>query len=120
MKQVLSLWIGWRFYMARQSNRFISFISFASTAGIALGVAVLIIALSAMNGFERELEQRLLGVVPHGELTGVNEPIHQWQNIAQDASLIDGIVAAAPFVRISGLIQKPGGFQRAQCGGDST
>ncbi|GIU20801.1 cell division protein FtsX [Shewanella colwelliana] len=111
MKQVLSLWIGWRFYMARQSNRFISFISFASTAGIALGVAVLIIALSAMNGFERELEQRLLGVVPHGELTGVNEPIHQWQNIAQDASLIDGIVAAAPFVRISGLIQKPGGFQ---------
>lgn len=111
MSQMLSLWVGWRFYRARQSNRFISFISFASTAGIALGVAVLITVLSAMNGFERELEQRLLGVVPHGELTGVNEPIRDWPQIAQDAQQIAGIVATAPFVRLQGLIQKPGGFQ---------
>lgn len=111
MSQMLSLWVGWRFYRARQSNRFISFISFASTAGIALGVAVLIIVLSAMNGFERELEQRLLGVVPHGELTGVNEPIRDWPQIAKDAQQIAGIVATAPFVRLQGLIQKPGGFQ---------
>ncbi|MCG9696945.1 lipoprotein-releasing ABC transporter permease subunit LolE [Shewanella sp. Isolate11] len=111
MNQMLSLWVGWRFYRARQSNRFISFISFASTAGIALGVAVLITVLSAMNGFERELEQRLLGVVPHGELTGVNEPIRNWPQIAKDAHLIEGITATAPFVRLQGLIQKPGGFQ---------
>lgn len=111
MSQMLSFWVGWRFYRARQSNRFISFISFASTAGIALGVAVLITVLSAMNGFEQELEQRFLGVVPHGELIGVNEPIQDWQQIAKDAQLIEGIEATAPFVRLQGLIQKPGGFQ---------
>ncbi|QYJ99184.1 lipoprotein-releasing ABC transporter permease subunit LolE [Shewanella alkalitolerans] len=111
MRERLAFWVGWRFYMARQSNRFISFISFASTAGIALGVAVLITVLSAMNGFEKELEQRLLGVVPHGELTGVNEPLHDWPKIAEDAKKIPGIIASAPFVRIQGLIQKPGGFQ---------
>lgn len=111
MSQWLSFWVGWRFYLARQSNRFISFISFASTAGIALGVAVLIIVLSAMNGFENELETRLLGVVAHAELSGVNEPIHRWQAIASDANKIPGIVAAAPFIRLQGLVQKPGGFQ---------
>ncbi|WP_394147003.1 lipoprotein-releasing ABC transporter permease subunit LolE [Shewanella atlantica] len=111
MGRLLSFWVGWRFYLARQSNRFISFISFASTAGIALGVAVLIIVLSAMNGFESELENRLLGVVAHAELSGVNEPIHGWQAIAQDANKIPGIVAAAPFIRLQGLVQKPGGFQ---------
>lgn len=111
MSQLLSIWVGWRFYLARQSNSFISFISFASTAGIALGVAVLIIVLSAMNGFERELEERLLGVVAHGELSGVNSPVHEWQKIAQDAKQIPGIVATAPFIRLQGLVQKPGGFQ---------
>lgn len=111
MRALLAMWVGWRFYFARQSNRFISFISFASTAGIALGVAVLIVVLSAMNGFEKELEQRLLGVVSHGELIGVNEPIHEWQSIIDDANKVPGIVAAAPFVRMQGLVQKVGGFQ---------
>ncbi|MCL1124333.1 lipoprotein-releasing ABC transporter permease subunit LolE [Shewanella surugensis] len=111
MRRSLAVWIGWRFYLARQSNRFISFISFASTAGIALGVAVLIIVLSAMNGFERELEQRLLAVVPHGELTGVNAGISDWPHIVEEASAIPGIIAAAPFVQIQGLVQKPRGFQ---------
>ncbi|PKG58084.1 lipoprotein-releasing system transmembrane subunit LolE [Shewanella sp. Choline-02u-19] len=111
MKSLLAMRIGWRFYLARQSNRFINFISFASTAGIALGVAVLIIVLSAMNGFEKELEERLLGVVSHGELVGVNEPIHDWQAVVADADKVPGIVAAAPFVRMQGLVQKPGGFQ---------
>ncbi|MPY21663.1 lipoprotein-releasing ABC transporter permease subunit LolE [Shewanella psychropiezotolerans] len=111
MSRLLSIWVGWRFYLARQSNSFISFISFASTAGIALGVAVLIVVLSAMNGFERELENRLLGVVAHGELTGVNEPIAHWQKIANDAEKIPGILASAPFIRLQGLVQKPGGFQ---------
>lgn len=111
MRAMLGFWVGWRFYRARQSNSFISFISFASTAGIGLGVAVLIVLLSAMNGFERELEQRLLGVVSHGELVGVNEPIHNWQTMVADAQKIAGISAAAPFIRIQGLVQKPGGFQ---------
>ncbi|EGT3627535.1 lipoprotein-releasing ABC transporter permease subunit LolE [Morganella morganii] len=111
MKGPLALSIGWRFYRARQSNSFISFISFASTAGIALGVAVLIIVLSAMNGFERELEHRLLGVVPQADIVGVSEPIANWQSVADGALLIEGIRGAAPFIRMQGLVQKPGGFQ---------
>lgn len=111
MKGPLALSIGWRFYRARQSNSFISFISFASTAGIALGVAVLIIVLSAMNGFERELEQRLLGVVPQADIVGVDESIVNWQSVAQGALQIEGIRGAAPFIRMQGLVQKPGGFQ---------
>lgn len=111
MKGPLALSIGWRFYRARQSNSFISFISFASTAGIALGVAVLIVVLSAMNGFERELEQRLLGVIPQADIVGVNEPIVDWQSVAEGALQIEGIRGAAPFIRMQGLVQKPGGFQ---------
>ncbi|MCC4832421.1 lipoprotein-releasing ABC transporter permease subunit LolE [Shewanella sp. 10N.7] len=117
MKSLLPLTIGWRFYRARQSNGFIGFISFASTAGIALGVAVLILVLSAMNGFERELEQRLLGVVSHGELLSVNEPLHDWQSIAETAKDMPEIVATAPFIRMQGLVQKPGGFQGIELNG---
>ncbi|WP_394392401.1 lipoprotein-releasing ABC transporter permease subunit LolE [Shewanella woodyi] len=111
MNPFLSIWVGWRFYMARQSNSLISFISFASTAGIALGVAVLIVVLSAMNGFESELENRMLGVVSHGELSGVNQPVNNWPAIVEDAKKVPGIVASAPFIRLQGLVQKPGGFQ---------
>ncbi|MGL5392996.1 MAG: lipoprotein-releasing system transmembrane subunit LolC, partial [Shewanella sp.] len=85
MKGPLALAIGWRFYRARQANSFISFISFASTAGIALGVAVLIVVLSAMNGFERELERRLLGVIPQADIVGVNEPIADWRKVVSGA-----------------------------------
>ena len=111
MSKWLPFLIGWRFYRARQNNGFIGFISFASTAGIALGVAVLIIVLSAMNGFEKELQNRLLGVISHGELVGVNEPIDDWMAIAETAKHIPQITGVAPFVRLQGLVQKPGGFQ---------
>ncbi|MCL1143139.1 lipoprotein-releasing ABC transporter permease subunit LolE [Shewanella gaetbuli] len=113
MSKWLPFLIGWRFYRARQSNGngFIGFISFASTAGIALGVAVLIIALSTMNGFEKELQSRLLGVISHGELVGVNEPINDWQSIADMADNIPEITGVAPFIRLQGLVQRPGGFQ---------
>lgn len=110
MVRLLSLWIGWRFYMARQSNSFISFISFASTAGITLGVAVLILVLSAMNGFEEQLKERFLGVVPQAELVGADAPIDNWQNMVEAANTIPGIVGAAPFVQLQGLVQKKGGF----------
>jgi len=56
--------ISWRYQRSKHKNRLVSLISFFSSMGIALGVAVLIIGLSAMNGFERELNQRILAVVP--------------------------------------------------------
>jgi lipoprotein-releasing system permease protein len=111
MSPLLPLTLGWRFYRARQSNGFIGFISFASIAGITLGVAVLILVLSAMNGFEEQLEQRLLAVVSHGELVGAQSPIRDWQAMADDAKHLPEIIATAPFIRLQGLVQKPGGFQ---------
>ncbi|MCL1077575.1 lipoprotein-releasing ABC transporter permease subunit LolE [Parashewanella spongiae] len=120
MSRSLALTVGWRFYRARQSNKFISFIAFASTAGIALGVGVLIVLLSAMNGFEKALEERLLGVTPHAELIGVNAPIDDWQRLIDDAKKIPGIAAAAPFMKINGLVQKKGGFQAIQLVGIDT
>ena len=64
--------ISWRYQRGKQKNRLVSLISLFSSVGIALGVAVLIIGLSAMNGFERELNQRVLSVVPHAELYSYN------------------------------------------------
>ncbi|KFZ35983.1 cell division protein FtsX [Shewanella mangrovi] len=113
----LPITIGWRFYRARERSGFVSFISFASTSGIALGVAVLILVLSAMNGFESELEKRLLGVVPHGELIAGDQPLANWPEILQQARAMNGIVAAAPNVKIQGLLQKPGGFTGVQITG---
>lgn len=70
----LSLLIGGRFSRAKQRDKMVSFISLSSTIGIAVGVAVIIIGLSAMNGFERELESRVLSVIPHGEFEGSMNP----------------------------------------------
>ncbi len=68
----LSLLIGLRFSRGRRRGGMVSLISVISTIGIALGVAVLIVGLSAMNGFERELNNRILAVVPHGEIEAVD------------------------------------------------
>ncbi|MBY5922227.1 lipoprotein-releasing ABC transporter permease subunit LolE [Ferrimonas balearica] len=105
-KGPLSLQIGWRFLRARNNNRFVSFISLSSVVGVALGVAVLILVLSAMNGFERELKDRLLAVVPHAELTAIDAPIVDWPAMVQDAESEPGVSAAAPFVLIQGMLQK--------------
>ena len=60
-----ALFIGLRYTRAKRRNHFVSFIALASTLGIALGVTVLITVLSVMNGFERELQERILGMAPH-------------------------------------------------------
>lgn len=76
----------------------VSLISVLSTAGIALGVAVLIIGLSAMNGFERELNKRILDVVPHGEIIPVHQPFQQWQSLLAPIEQVKGVAAAAPLL----------------------
>ncbi|MCD8476182.1 MAG: hypothetical protein LRY40_07445, partial [Shewanella fodinae] len=65
-------------------------------------------------GFESELEKRLLGVVPQGELLSAGQPIANWRQMLSDASAIHGITAAAPMVKMQGLVQKPGGFAGVQ------
>ena len=64
----LPVWVGLRYLAAKRRNHFISFISASSMIGMTLGVAVLILVLSVMNGFDRELRERILGMVPHGKV----------------------------------------------------
>ncbi|HCM06700.1 MAG TPA: lipoprotein-releasing system transmembrane subunit LolC, partial [Oceanospirillales bacterium] len=95
MKKSLPLFIGFRYLAAKRRNHFISFISASSMVGMTLGVAVLILVLSVMNGFDRELRERILGMVPHGviyERGGVQD----WQALAKKVEAFPGVVAAAP------------------------
>ena len=102
----LSLFLAMRYVRSRQGNGFSSFISASSTMGIGLGVMVLIIVLSAMNGFERELSQRLLSIVPHAELIGVNEPLLDWRKSIKLLQNTPDVIAAAPVIKMSGMMQK--------------
>lgn len=98
------LYCGYR--QAKSKNRFIAFISTSSTFGIALGVAALIIALSVMNGFERELVKRLLAIVPHIEYLAVDRPIDDWQRKLTKLTDHSAVQAAAPLVLLNGMVEK--------------
>ncbi|OEF07695.1 lipoprotein-releasing ABC transporter permease subunit LolE [Vibrio genomosp. F10] len=106
MLSSLSLFIGGRFSRAKQRNKMVSFISLSSTIGIAVGVAVIIIGLSAMNGFERELRDRVLSVVSHGEFEGVQKPIQDWPKMVKQAKDNNNVLAAAPFIKLTALAEK--------------
>lgn len=113
--------ISWRYQRGKQKNRLVSLISLFSSIGIALGVAVLIIGLSAMNGFERELNQRVLSVVPHAEVyahKGDNEGIIQQGN-RLEALLGEhpSIKAVSPFVNFTALIENGTKLKIAQVRG---
>lgn len=100
----LSAAIGLRFLTAKSSNKFISFISTTAMFGIAIGITTLLIIMSAMNGFEQQLRERLLSVVAHGEITVVNKPILDWQMIIDDAEKVPGVLAGAPIISVKGLV----------------
>ena len=105
MASPLSLLIGLRFSRGRRRSGMVSLISVISTLGIALGVAVLIMGLSAMNGFERELNNRILAVVPHGEIEPVDQPWKGWPEVLARVEKVPGIAAAAPYINFTGLIE---------------
>ncbi|REL36277.1 lipoprotein-releasing ABC transporter permease subunit LolE [Thalassotalea euphylliae] len=105
MFQPLSLFVGLRYIRSRHGKGFAKFISAASTIGIAIGVAVLIMVLSAMNGFEKVLAEKLLSIVPHAELISVNEPIKRWQQGAQQMQTHPEVIAVAPVIKLTGMLQ---------------
>src|SRR5690606_15998459 len=109
------LWIGARYAgLARakrrggRGDRFVSFIAASSMAGIALGVAALIIVLSVMNGFQTQVRDRMLSVLPHIELyvprMGPEAVLEQWQEIAGMAKQNPEVQGTAPFVAAQGMI----------------
>ncbi|EJC1153308.1 lipoprotein-releasing ABC transporter permease subunit LolE [Cronobacter sakazakii] len=117
MASPLSLLIGLRFSRGRRRSGMVSLISVISTIGIALGVAVLIVGLSAMNGFERELNNRILAVVPHGEIEPVEQPWRGWQDVVTRVEKVNGIVAAAPYVNFTGLVESGANLRAIQVKG---
>ena len=106
MYRPLALFLGLRYGHARRSSGFVSFISASSIIGIALGVMALILGLSAMNGFERELRNRVLAVVPHAETERVHGEIANWQAVMDKMARTPGVVAIAPLIRLNGLLER--------------
>ena len=113
--------ISWRYQRGKQKNRLVSLISLFSSVGIALGFAVLIINLSAMNGFELELNQRVLSVVPHVELYSYNGnenvPIQAGERLEKLVSENPNVSAVSPFVSFTGLIENGSQLKIAQVRG---
>lgn len=105
MFKPLPLFLGLRYSSSRRRNGFIAFISASSLIGIALGVMALILGLSAMNGFERELKDRVLSVVPQGELDAVERPLPDWPRLRDYLLAQPGVEAAAPVIRLNGLLE---------------
>ncbi|MEX8498169.1 MAG: lipoprotein-releasing ABC transporter permease subunit [Leptothrix ochracea] len=102
--------IGWRYTRAGRAGRrngFISFISGVSMLGIALGVAALIIVLSVMNGFQKEVRDRMLGVIAHAEVFATDgAPLGDWQGLAAQIRQQPEVKAVAPFVSSQALIAR--------------
>ena len=105
MFRPLELFIGLRYTRAKRRNHFISFISLVSMLGIAVGVTALITVISVMNGFEKELTDRILGMVSHATISGVGESVHDWQGAIAKADANPHVRGAAPYVERQALLQ---------------
>ncbi|HEY8857513.1 MAG TPA: lipoprotein-releasing ABC transporter permease subunit [Rugosibacter sp.] len=104
--------IGLRYTRAQPreggGNQFISFIALISMLGLALGVAALIIVLSVMNGFQKELRERILGVVSHIQISGESGELADWSHVVQGVARHPQVRAAAPFVQQQGMLSFDG------------
>jgi lipoprotein-releasing system permease protein len=106
------LLIGLRYTRAQPregaANRFISFIALISMLGLALGVAALIVVLSVMNGFQKELRERILGVVSHVQISSESGELTDWTQVVQGAARHPRVRAAAPYVQAQGMLSFDG------------
>ena len=103
--------IGLRYTASRKSgggNRFISFISLISMLGLALGVAALIVVLSVMNGFQKELRTRILGVASHAQISGAEGELDNWPAAVDSVARHPRVVAAAPYVQQQAMLSFDG------------
>jgi lipoprotein-releasing system permease protein len=98
MFKPLSFWIGLRYTRAKRKNGFISFISLSSMLGLAVGVAALIIVLSVMSGFQKEVSQNILKLTPHANVFAFNGNIKDWKHVRSLAEDIEVVKNAAPYI----------------------
>ncbi|MCO7609356.1 lipoprotein-releasing ABC transporter permease subunit [Pseudomonas protegens] len=111
MFRPLFAFIGTRYTRAKRRNHFVSFISLTSMIGLALGVIVMIVVLSVMNGFDHEMRTRVLGMVPHATIES-GEPISDWQSLANKVKQNPKVLAVAPFTQMQGLLTNNGQVQK--------
>lgn len=98
------LFIGLRYTRAKKRNHFISFISLISLMGITLGMTALITVMSVMNGFQKEVRTRILGVASHVQIGSINGNLSHWQQTAEEAVKHPFVEAAAPYVNAQGML----------------
>jgi lipoprotein-releasing system permease protein len=96
--------VGTRYLRSTHRRGFVSFVAFISTFGLMLGVAVLIVVLSVMNGFERELRSRILAVTSHATLMGLEGTLPDWQNVRLRALQAQGVRHAVPYVEAQAMM----------------
>ncbi|WP_426142659.1 lipoprotein-releasing ABC transporter permease subunit [Pseudomonas sp. DWP3-1-2] len=111
MFRPLFVFIGTRYTRAKRRNHFVSFISLTSMIGLALGVVVMIVVLSVMNGFDHEMRTRVLGMVPHATIES-GEPISDWKSLADKVKRNPQVLAVAPFTQMQGLLTHNGNVQK--------
>ncbi|MFT6371554.1 MAG: lipoprotein-releasing system permease protein [Gammaproteobacteria bacterium] len=104
MNLPLELFIGLRYTRAKRRNHFISFISLISMLGIALGVMALIVVLSVMNGFEKELKGRILGMVSHVTVSSLDESLRDWRALSDVIRTNDAVIGSAPYVEAEAML----------------
>ncbi|TCB51126.1 lipoprotein-releasing ABC transporter permease subunit [Acinetobacter sp. ANC 4779] len=107
MFKPISLYIGLRYTRARRSNHFISFIALVSMIGLTLGVAVLITVLSVMNGFDRELKNRVLGMIPQATVSST-QILTNWPELATKVEQHEHVKGVAPFTQLQGMLTAQG------------
>nr|WP_298169240.1 lipoprotein-releasing ABC transporter permease subunit [uncultured Pseudomonas sp.] len=111
MFRPLFVFVGTRYTRAKRRNHFVSFISLTSMLGLALGVLVMILVLSVMNGFDREMRTRVLGMVPHATVESAT-PIDDWRSLGERVLKNPQVTAVAPFSQMQGLLTHEGKVQK--------
>ncbi len=104
MFKPFELYVGLRYTRAKRRNHFISFISMISMLGIMLGVVALIVVLSVMNGFHKEVRERILGMASHATISGVNGELTDWQSVMAQASKFPHVIGEAPYIEGQGML----------------
>jgi len=104
MNLPLELFIGLRYTRAKRRNHFISFISSISMLGVALGVMALIVVLSVMNGFEKELRGRILGMVSHVTVNSYDGQLQDWPALKEKIKANQSVIGIAPYVEAEAML----------------
>ena len=104
MFKPVEAFIGLRYLRARRRNHFISFISLTSIVGVSIGVTALITVLSVMNGFEKELINRILGMASHVSVVGHGKSMQNWPALAEKIKQHPGIIGVAPYLSAEGML----------------